>query len=434
MYNWLMLLVAFFLVALNALFVAAEFGFVKVMRVRIELLAENGSSRAKQALYGITHLDAYLSVCQLGITLASLGLGWIGEPAVSNIISPLLSLLGIDEPVLVHTISLILGFSFITFLHVIFGELAPKTLSIQRAETIVLLLAHVMRFFYTVFLPFVKILNGTSNAFLRLFGFGQNSDSEHSHTSEELQLLIMDSQKSGHIDEQEQRLLSNVFLFDRRTAADAMVHRMDTVTLSVDDVVQSVMLKIKETGHTRFPVYKDDNENIVGFINIKDLLGANPQTAIKTFVRKPFFIFESMALDNLLLKMQKHRQQFGIVLDEYGGWQGIITMEDMLEIIVGDLKDEHDLKDLWGDDGRIADENGIVRVLASTSVEDLFEFLHLPLSDLPDDYNTVAGLFMEKFGLIPEVGDSIIFENFKFTVIAMDGKRVKALELVPLYN
>ena len=428
MYNWLMLLAALGLVALNALFVAAEFAWVKVMRVRIEMRAEGGDARAKQALFGINHLDAYLSVCQLGITLASLGLGWIGEPAVAGLLGPVFALLGLENPVMIHSISLIAGFAFITFLHIIFGELLPKTISIQRSESVVLFLAYTMRAVYLVFFPFVKFLNGTANLFLPLFGVVQTDDGEHSHTSEELQMLIVDSQKSGHIDEQEQRLLSNVFLFDRRDIADAMVHRVDVITMSTDETVQNVIWETKKTGHTRYPVYKDDRDNIVGYINIKDLVGVDPSLTIKSFVRKPFYAFESAALDDLMFKMQKNRQQLAIVIDEYGGWEGIITMEDMLEVIVGDLKDEHDIRE----SSHIQEQHGFIKVMASTSASELYEYLGLEPEE-QSTYKTVAGLFLEKFGMMPEKGDSVIFNGYKLTVSKVDGKRIKELEVVHMY-
>ena len=430
MYNWLMLLLAFFLVGLNATFVAAEFAFVKVMRVRIEMKAETGDWRAKTAMFGITHLDAYLSVCQLGITLASLGLGWIGEAAVASLLMPLFTVFGIENPVLIHSVSLVIGFSFITFMHVILGELMPKTVSIQRSEGVVLALAPFMRFFYIIFLPLVKILNGTSNLFLRLFGVVQGGDHEHSHTPEELQMLIVDSEKSGHIDEQESRMLDNVIRFDRRDASDVMVHRMDTITLSYNESISSALEEIKKTGHTRFPVYKDDRDNIVGFINIKDMVGADTTNSIKSFVRKPFYVIESLPLDDLLLKMQKNRQQLGIVIDEYGGWQGIVTMEDILEVIVGDLKDEHDVRDPTHIQ---EDTRGIIKVQAGTSVDELYEYLGIPVEE-QDDYKTVAGLFLDKFGMVPEKGDSVIFQGYRFIVNEVDGKRIKEIEAIKVYN
>ncbi|MBQ4132507.1 MAG: HlyC/CorC family transporter, partial [Desulfovibrionaceae bacterium] len=423
MYNWLMLFLAFLLVGLNAMFVAAEFAWVKVMRVRIEMLADSGNGRAKLALFGINNLDAYLSVCQLGITLASLGLGWIGEPAVAGLLSPLFRLVGIENPTLIQSISIIAGFSFITFLHVIFGELMPKTLSIQRAESVVLALAPLMRFFYFIFLPMVKVLNGTSNLFLRIIGLHQASGGEHSHTPEELQMLIIDSEKSGYIDEQESRMLDNVIRLDKRDAYDVMVHRMDAVTLSTNNSVADVIAEVKRTGHTRFPVFKEDRDNIVGFINIKDLLGADPEHSIKAYVRKPFYVIDTMPLDDMLLEMQKVRQQMGIVIDEYGDWQGIITMEDILEIIVGDLNDEHDQRDAW----HIQEKDGVIRVQAATPVEELYEYFGLPPED-QDDYTTVAGLFLDKFGMVPELGDSVVFNDRRLIVSQIDGKRIKEIE------
>ena len=430
MYNWLMLFLAFLLVGLNAMFVAAEFAWVKVMRVRIEMLADSGQRRAKLALFGFIHLDAYLSVCQLGITLASLGLGWIGEPAVESLLSPLFALFGVKNPALIQSISVVAGFSFITFLHVIFGELMPKTLSIQRAEGVVLTLSPIMRFFYLVFLPMVKVLNGTSNLFLHLFGLHQSAGGEHSHTPEELQMLIVDSEKSGYIDEQESRMLDNVIRFDKRDAYDVMVHRVDTVTLSIDNSVADVIAEVKKNGHTRFPVFKEDRDNIVGFINVKDLLGADSNQSIRTFVRKPYYVIDTMPLDNLLLKMQKNRQQMGIVIDEYGGWQGLITMEDILELIVGDIKDEHDQRD----PSHIQEkEQGVVKVQAGTPVEELDEYFGFPPEE-QDDYSTVAGLFLDKFGMLPEQGDSVVYNDHRLIVSKMEGKRIKEIEIVKVYS
>lgn len=426
MYTGLLVLFALFLVLLNGMFVAAEFGFVKARKTRLELMAARGDKRAKSALFGVTHLDAYLSVCQLGITLASLGLGWIGEPAVARMLRPLLEGLSISNPAVITSISVVIGFSIITLVHVVFGELAPKSISIQKAEKTVLLLARPMRVVYILCYPFVVVMNGISNFFLRMVDIHPASEAEQSHSPEELRMLIIDSSKGGKIDEIEGRMLDNIFSFYQKTAKDIMIHRMDTVLVNVGDSLESVLEILNESGHTRFPVYDGSTDNIVGFLHAKDFLQLQKGADLRGLLREPVYAQETVRLDRLLQDMQSKRQQFCVVVDEYGSWQGILTMEDMIEAIVGDIQDEFDNED----PDVVLQADGSYLVSGDLSLDELLERMPLECNTLDTDmYKILAAHFMDILGEIPKVGDSIEMCNKRFTVETMDRHRIRRVRV-----
>ena len=429
MYTGLLVAFALFLVLLNGMFVAAEFGFVKARKTRLDLLAARGSKRAKSALFGLAHLDAYLSVCQLGITLASLGLGWIGEPAVAHLLRPALDLLAIDNPALLSSISVAIGFSLITLMHVVFGELAPKSISIQKAESTVLLLARPMRVVYFLCFPIVVVMNGISNFFLRMVGIRPASESEQSHSPEELRMLIMDSSKGGQLDVIEGHMLDNIFSFYHKTAKDIMIHRMDTVLLHLDDSLERVMDVVETSGHTRFPIYDGSRDNIVGFIHAKDLLPLQKGAALRGLLRHPVYAQETVHLNRLLKDMQSKRQQFCVVVDEYGSWQGVLTMEDMVEAIVGDIQDEFDKED----PDVVAQPDGSYLISGDLSLDELVERMPLECDPLNTDmYQILAAHFMDILGAIPKVGDSIDLCGKRFTVETMDRHRVRRIRVQDL--
>ena len=425
-YTASMLLLALALVCLNGLFVAAEFSFVKVRKTQLELLADTGDARAKSALFGVTHLDAYLSVCQLGITLSSLGLGWLGEPAVASVLRPALAVFSIDNPALVTSISVAVGFSIITLMHVVFGELAPKSIAIQKAEVTALLLARPMRLFYVLCLPLVSIMNGISNALLRLVGLHSASESEESHSPEELRMLIGDSSKHGNLDKDEGRMLDNIFSFYHKTSKDIMVHRLDVMAFDVNTPVQDILTPAHESGHTRFPVYEDSRDNIIGFIHLKDAPRCANCSNLKKMVREPYYAHEALHLDKLLQRMQENRQQFCLVLDEYGVWQGIVTMEDIVEAIVGNIQDEFDneVQDVV-DEGK-----GVWSVSPDMSLDELAEFM--PMDCKGNDvhlYKIIAAHFMEQLERIPQQGDSINLCGKRLTVSRMEGNRMRRVRI-----
>lgn len=421
-----MLLVALLLVVLNGLFVAAEFSFVKVRRTKMELLAEEGMRSAKLALFGVKNLDAYLSVCQLGITLSSLGLGWLGEPAVAALLRPLLDLLGIVNPAVISSVSVVVGFTLITFLHVVFGELVPKSISIQKAEATVMLLALPMRVFYVLCFPIVTVMNGISNFFLHLAGFTSAAEADQTHSPEELRMLILDSSREGQLDESEGRMLGNIFSFYKKQAKDIMVHRMDVSALDLAEGPEGAKAMAQTSGHTRFPVYEDGRDNIIGFVHAKDLLPLEPDADLRTILREPLYAYETVHLDQLLKQMQDNRQQFCVVVDEYGLWQGVITMEDVMEAIVGDIQDEFDNEE----PDFTPQPDGSFLVNADLSLDELSA--HMEFDHHAKDtnmYKILAAHVIDTLGRIPVVGDSIILSGIRVTVAAMDRNRVRKVRI-----
>ncbi len=424
----IMLIAATLLVLLNGLFVAAEFGFVKVRQTRLDLLVREGHKRAKSALFGRENLDAYLSVCQLGITLSSLGLGWLGEPAVASLLRPLFEYLGITNPAVMHTLSVIIGFSIITFAHVVFGELAPKTISIRAAEQTVLLLAYPMRFFYAVFFPAVKVLNSAANFTIRIMGAGHLHSSD-AHSTDELKILIAESKAGGQLDENEERFVNNIFNLDRRYARDIMTHRTRVVSFSTEDTVAEAIEVVREKGHTRFPLYQGtEKDDIIGFLHAKDLLAAPPEKKIGAFLRRPLYIYDHLPIDEVLEQMRHNKQQFGLVWDEYGSWQGLITMENVLEAIVGTLQDEFDQEE-----PKVSSlANGTFVVESTVSVDELHRHLELDLGpDAEEHYRTLAAVLVEQFGKVPQEGDSVDLYGARFTILNIDGRTITKILVTP---
>jgi CBS domain containing-hemolysin-like protein len=421
-----MLLVALCLVILNGVFVAAEFSFVKARRTKLELLAEKGSRRAQMALFGVRNLDAYLSVCQLGITLASLALGWIGEPAVAALLRPLLTLAGADSPALVSSLSIALGFTLITFTHVVFGELVPKSVSIQKAEAAALFLAAPMRVFYVLCFPLVTVMNGLSSFFVHLAGLSSASGQEPSHSPEELRMLIMDSSREGQIEASEGRMLGNIFSFYKKMAKDIMVHRMDVRALDVGLGIDGAVALARESGHTRFPVYEGSRDNIIGFIHAKDLLRLLGSASLRDILREPFYAYETAHLDRLLELMQAKRQQFCVVVDEYGLWQGVITMEDIVEAIVGDIQDEFDNEE----PDFTPQPDGSALVSAELSLDDLAALMPVACRGTDTNmYKILAAHIIDELGRIPVPGDSIALCGLSVTVAAMDRNRIRKVRV-----
>ena len=418
------LMVAVLLVILNGIFVAAEFSYVKVRATRMLQLISEGSFKARIAYFGVIHLDAYLSVCQLGITLASLGLGWIGEPAVARLLDPLMNSFGIVSESARHSIAVIVGFSLITFFHVVFGELAPKTLAIQKAESIVLHLGIPMKFFYYIFYPFIIVLNGTANLVIRLLKLEPASESEHSHSLEELKMLVDDSYKSGNINEGEQQMLTKVFHFESKDAKDIMIPRLDAICLHTKKTFEENLAVLKEYKHTRYPVIDDDADKIIGVLNIKDLVGRDKEDVL-SLMRDVMFVPENMPLDKLLKKFQQNKQQMSVVVNEYGSYQGIISLEDVLEELVGEIQDEYDFEE----PEIIEISTGVYKVSGKMPIAELENTIDLKYDFEEKDVSTVAGFILDCLGEIPSVGDRLIYDNKVFEVNEMDEQRILSVTI-----
>nr|WP_304150880.1 hemolysin family protein [Mitsuokella multacida] len=414
------LLLVFFLIAMNGFFVAAEFACVKIRPSRLETLIREGSRQAKYAKKLIDHLDASLSVTQLGITLASLGLGWVGEPAVATLILPITHAIGLDD-VIGHTIALALAFSIITGLHIVLGELTPKTMAIQNVEKIMLSVALPMLVFHRVMYPFVWLLNHVANWVAHRMGFHTASEGDDAHTEEEIRLLMEESHRQGLIDDTEVDFVDNVFDFTDLNVREIMTPRTDMVCLYLEDTMDENLHIILEEQLTRYPICHEDKDHIVGFLHVKDLMrvmaeGRKPN--LRRLARKALIVPESMDVSVLLKTMQKQRSQMAIVVDEYGGTAGMVTIEDIVEEIVGDIQDEFD------EERPTAERRGkrIFSVDAKMLLEELEDILEIDIED--EDVDTVGGWLYDQIGQAPRVGQMAASGGNLFYVEEVDGVRI----------
>ncbi|WP_162428583.1 hemolysin family protein [Pontibacter pudoricolor] len=405
-----------FLVLLNGFFVAAEFAIVKVRSSQIELRAQAGNRMAKLAQHMITHLDAYLSATQLGITLASLGLGWIGESVVSQIIINIMAAFGFEpSPEIAHSIALPIAFALITVLHIVFGELAPKSIAIQRPESTTLAIALPLRFFYILFIPFIWLLNGFSNFILRSIGIRSLHGSEV-HSAEELRLLFEQSAEGGAIHDSQHELIENVFQFNERMVKQILVPRTKMVAIDSNISEHDLMEIIFNEGYSRLPVYSGNIDNIVGVLYVKDLLSIirmGEPVVLEKLIRPAYFVPETKKINRLLKQFQRRHMHIAIVTDEFGGVSGIVTMEDIIEELVGEIQDEYDeevpLVELVSDYE--------YKVSASAPISDANDFLPYPLPE-GEDYETVGGLVSVLYGQIPEdINDTIDFNEYEVSVL-----------------
>jgi CBS domain containing-hemolysin-like protein len=422
-----------FLVFLNGFFVAAEFALVKVRASQIEIKAKTGSRVAKIAKHMTQHLDGYLAATQLGITLASLGLGWVGEEVMTKIVSNFFNFINIDMTSSVATnIGHILAFAIITVLHIVFGELAPKSLAIQRPIGTTMGIALPLHFFYLIFRPFIWLLNGFANFILRILGIATIGGHEAHHSSEELQYLLDQGKESGALETNEHELIKNVFDFNDRVVKNIMVPRTKISGIELSTPHKEVLDIIIREGNSRIPVYDETIDKIVGIVHAKDilpLLAENKECILKEIIRKPYFIPETKKINDLLSELQLKRIQIAIVLDEFGGTAGMVTAEDIVEELVGDIQDEYD------------EEKPIVEKVsanefiidATASIYDVNEYLP---HDLPEDgdYDTVAGLVSEIFGKIPDVGEASEFNGYIITILKKADQNVESVKLELVIN
>jgi len=415
------IIVVILLVFANAFFVAAEFAIVKVRSTQIQPLAEK-QRKAKVAMKLISHLDEYLSATQLGITMTSLALGWIGEPVTAKILAPLFHLLGISNPQTVHAISLSVGFIIITFLHIVLGELAPKSMAIRYSKATTLFVANPLNLFYIIFRPFIWFLNGTANLILRSIGLQPVTESERFHSEEELRLLLSEGRKSGAIDQTEHQLIEKIFEFNDKQAKDIMIPRNHMVALNIDDSREKIFQTVTEEGFSRLPVYKGTIDNIIGVIYTKDLISAAEHReliALQDIIRPAFFASSTKQIGNLLKEMQRNKAHMAILVDEYGGVEGLITIEDIIEEIVGEIQDEYDV-----DAQEVTDEkSGVYLVNPMISIEDFNKRFnsHIPLDS---DYQTLNGFLQKVTGHIPEVYERIDYRGLSFVVTKKAGNRI----------
>ena len=421
-----------FLVLLNGFFVAAEFSLVSVRKTRIAELVDQGNASAETVQKALENPDRVIAATQLGITLASLSLGWIGEPALSHLIEPIIELFPVElRPGLSHSLSAGLAFAMITFLHVVVGELAPKSIALQNPDRTSLVVARPTLWSERLFKPFIWALNGTGNALLRLVGLEPASGHQLVHSVEELKMLVTESAEVGAVARQESELLHAIFEFGDLLVRQVMIPRTEIIAVEADLPLAEIIPLITESTYTKFPVYDDDLDNILGIIHVKDLLrtmqeaGWQNSTA-RSLLREPMYVPETLPVSTLLRRFRDNRQHIAIILDEFGGTGGLVTLEDLLEEIVGEVSDPFDK--FSPEIETLADGSLLVDGLCL--IEDVNKYLDLDLND--PAYDTIAGYTLGKMGRIPKVNDSVEFDKVLIQVEAMDGMRIERLKLTRL--
>jgi len=413
------------LVVANAFFVAAEFALVGARRTRLDEMAQAGSRTAGMARRAITHLDRYISATQLGITLASLALGWIGEPALANLIEGAFSALPAPlDTIATHSFAVAVSFAIITLLHIVLGELVPKALALLYPERVSELVAIPLIGFTWVMAAPIAVLNGSANFLLRLFRVRPPGSHERLHSPEEIRMLVEQSQEGGRLGREDARLLEGVFEFSEKNAEEVMTPRTEMAAMDADDSVESAADVVARAGRSRYPVYNESLDDIVGVVHAKDVLAAlrnRPGTTLRTIMRAPLFVPGTREVEDVLADMKRLKVHLAVVLDEYGGTAGLVTMEDLLEEIVGPIYDEYDRPAAPpAPDARLLD--------GSMPISQFNTENHAELDD--SDYTTIGGFVFGRLGRLPRPGDRVEAAPFTFEVAEMDGRRVKGVRLV----
>lgn len=425
--SWLGLPAAALLLLANAFFVASEFAIVKVRPTRLRELIEAGDRRAATALHISERLDAYLSANQLGITLASLGLGWLGEPAVASLFEPLTHGLVAPGSLLSHTLASVLGFSLITFLHVVVGELAPKSLAIQLAERTALWCARPLHLFFTVMYPVIWLLNTAANLTLRAVGLQPAQEADLPHSEAEIRLIVSRSQEQGVLEEHERELVENIFDYSDRVAREIMTPRTDVTLLSAQDPFPEIVRQVIESGFTRYPVYDGDKDQIIGIVHIRDVLRAQatgaPPEGIRSLLRPALIVPETLPIKDLTKKFQQQRTHMAVVVDEYGVFVGVVTLEDMVEELFGDFADELEEPE----PAAITRTGDTWLVDASLRADEVWEALGIEAPEEIEGVDTIGGYVFTKLGKKPEVGDEVSIGAYRFRVEEVDGLRIARL-------
>ena len=420
------------LIAATAFFVATEFAIVKVRTTRIDQLVAEGNKKAIKAKKVISNLDEYLSACQLGITITALGLGWLGEPTFELILHPLFDMIGLEGQV-TSLLSFIIAFALVTFLHVVVGELSPKTLAIQKAEAVTLSLAGPLILFHNIMYPFIRALNGSARALTGLFGLKMVSESEEAHSEEELRMILSDSLKGGEINHSEYEYVNSIFEFSDRIAKEIMVPRTEISSIDKDLTLRQVFEVMGVEQYTRYPITDGDKDHVIGLVNMKHLLTAyikdptNGDKCVTEYMQPVIRVIETIPISDLLLKIQKERIHMAILMDEYGGTSGLVTIEDIIEEIVGDIQDEFDedeipeVQEITEGQHYIFDAKMLlaeVNDILGTTIED-------------EDIDTIGGWFMTQHFDAVE-GDSVTAHGYEFKIKELDGHHILYLEVTKL--
>ena len=421
----LKLAVVFVLVLANGFFVASEFALVTVRRSRMAALVADGNRPARTVMRIIENLTAYISAFQLGITLASLALGWIGEDTLAHVLQPLLerTLPGASSTVAAHTIAIIIAFAAITYLHIVVGELVPKTLALERAERLALAVALPIHIFYRVFKAPIMLLDRSGSMVVRWLGLHSTAQHTAAYTEDELRHLVGLSHKSGHLIEDERQLIYNVFDFTEATVESVMVPRTEIEALDAELSPAEMLDVFEQTRYSRMPIYRDSLDNIIGIVLQKDLsrvVRRGSAVGLEEFVRSPVFIPTNVKLNDALRMLRRSSEHMALVVDEHGGIEGLVTLEDLLEEIVGDIRDEHDEAAAR----QIVEQpDGAYNVRGSLSIRDANKLLKLNLPE-SDAYHTIAGFMMARAGRLLKRGESVEYNGLKLTVRSTARNRI----------
>lgn len=422
------------LLALTAFFVATEFAIVKMRSSRLDQLIAEGNKKAIPAKHVVNHLDEYLSACQLGITITALGIGMVGEKTFEFMLHPFFEIIGIsDKFIPIFTIGS--AFAIATFLHVVVGELAPKTAAIQKTETISLLFAKPIIAFYKLMYPFIWFLNGSARILLGFFGMKPANEHEISHTEEELRSLLSESFKNGEINKTELKFVNNVFEFDERIAREIMIPRTEIAGIEINETFTNIIHFIASEKYTRYPVYDGDRDNILGFINAKELFThglleqiTDDSLVLENFINPVIRVIETTPIQQLLVRMQKERIHMAILMDEYGGTSGLVTVEDILEEIVGEIRDEFD-DDEVAEIRKIGDNHYILN--AKMLVEDVENLLQVSLDN--EEVETLGGWFLTVNNGLKAI-KNIELAQYVFSIYEQQGHQLHYIEVRPLHK
>lgn len=420
----LMLILAFVFVLLNAFFVLSEFAIVKIRKSKLEELSKDGVKNAKMA-YEITNsLDSYLSATQLGITISSLALGWIGEPAVAMLIEKPINSIFEANATVIHSVSFIISFTFITLLHVVLGELVPKSVAIATPEKSVLFVAKPLHAFWVIFKPFITVFDFLAGGILKLIGIRPAGESEIAHSEEEIKIIVAESLKGGVLDSIETQIIKNAVDFSDTVAKEIMTPRKQMVCLNAQKSYEENYKKVIDSKYTRFPYIDGSKDSVLGMIHIRDILQSDKKDFNK-IVRKILIVPENSSIASILSMMNKERISAALVIDEYGGTSGLITMEDIIEEVLGDINDEHDESEVKFK----SIKDGIYELVGTYEIEDFEEITGVDFDDDIEEI-TIGGYVFNLIGRLPKAGDKTEDENFIYEVLKMDGNIIQTLKAI----
>ena len=430
-------LIAFLLFS-NGFFVASEFAMVKVRKTRIEQLVNEGDFNAKIAMEALKDLDKFIAAVQLGVTISSIGLGWVGEGTLAKIIEPIFVFLpNSGQAIATHTVSASIAFGLITFFHVVIGELIPKSIALEYTEKTALLVARPMHILTIIFSPFIWLLNGFGNLVLKILNIPHSHKGSLVHSTEELDMLVNASYDGGELNETEKDMLHNVFKFSDLTAKQVMVPRTDMICIPIDTPLEELNKLAAESQYTRYPVYEENIDNITGFVHVKDLFSLSINDEVRPVAkiqRNILLVPETMTMDKLVLEFKKSKGQIAIVVDEFGGTSGLLTLEDVIEEIFGDVQDEFDVEE---EEESVIQEVEPNKYIANAimRLDEFAEFFGIDEKEIDDeDIDTIGGLVVKLLGRLAEVDDTAKFGDFTFIVKEIDGARITKLEIIKEEN